>query len=174
MSTTLTFFGGSWAGPFSGRGRATVSAFLCLRGSSSGRLSYSSNVRLFYSSSGRLLDSSTGRLLDSSSGRLLYSSTRRLLESSTGRLLDSSTRRPCIASHDVVAAPAGKFRKKIRRKFYYKFYLKLNRLIMFFGGSWTGPLCGPRPGNSFIIFMPPRLLQWKTPLLLKCKTPLLL
>ena len=58
-------------------------------------------------------DSSTLLVEDSYTLLLEGSSSLPLEDSSTLLLEDSSTQRPCIASHDVAAAAAGKFRKTI-------------------------------------------------------------
>ena len=118
-------------------------------------------------------DSSTLLVEDSYTPLLEGSSSLPLEDSSTLLLEDSSTRRPCIASHDVAAASAGKFRKTIAEhilQVLFKIEYNLNAFRRIVGGA----LFGPRPGNSFSICLPPRFLQWKTLLLLKCKTLLLL
>ena len=64
------------------------------------------------SSTPLLEDSSTLLVEDSYTPLLEGSSSLPLEDSSTLLLEDSSTQRPCIASHDVAAASAGKIRKK--------------------------------------------------------------
>ena len=111
------------------------------------------------SSTPLLEDSSTLLVEDSYTPLLEGSSSLPLEDSSTLLLEDSSTQRPCIASHDVAAASAGKIRKKCWPEnvlqVLFKLEYNLNAFRRIVGGTLFRAAAGQQFQHFYASAVPP-------------------